>query len=302
MPTGREMDVKDSERTVFLEAVQDKSHNPLLQMQSDQQGLLVAEVFSHVGGGELQKDSEHQGAPFCSPVKEEEEVEDEEEDDDPSGANRRRARSLPADLFQDLKHASCCRKRVQFADMVGLDLASVKHFSYSEDPCVPSDVFSRLQRSCSVEFDNLDHLCEKFASCLNAQCWTPDFAQPGDANSFLKRVQDNKVCLERVTSSTCGEIRGVVRVLDFSSEKMVTVRYTFNNWATFLDSPAVYVVPRPQEVVATSADGGMDQFAFFLALPPFLEKGSSVCFAVCYKSDSGEYWDNNMGQNYIMRY
>uniref|UniRef100_UPI00398E86D5 protein phosphatase 1 regulatory subunit 3G n=1 Tax=Pristiophorus japonicus TaxID=55135 RepID=UPI00398E86D5 len=204
--------------------------------------------------------------------------------------NRRRTKSLPclhdpADFFGDL-HGGL-RKKVKFADSLGLSLASVKHFRASDQPYVPSKVLLRLQSFPAI----VDDLNEKFKA-LGIHCLRPAFAQPGEASDFWQRAEKNRVCLEKVTVSHF-DIHGLVRVLNVSYAKEVTVRYTFNNWLSCLDTPARYV--------EGSSQSGTDQFAFSLSIPPFLDQGAFVHFAICYRADNEEYWDNNFDKNYALQ-
>lgn len=50
-----------------------------------------------------------------------------------------------------------CKKRVQFADALGLSLARVKHFSEAEEPQVPPAVLSRL-RSFPARAEDMEGL------------------------------------------------------------------------------------------------------------------------------------------------
>uniref|UniRef100_H3B3E9 Protein phosphatase 1 regulatory subunit 3G n=1 Tax=Latimeria chalumnae TaxID=7897 RepID=H3B3E9_LATCH len=210
---------------------------------------------------------------------------------------RRRTKSLPntptqAAAAAGILHAlsQSYKKKVKFADSLGFDLASVKHYSAAEEPHIPPKVLSRLQ---SFPPCSLDQLGDRL-SALSLQSLAPGFAQPGEADSFLERVRLHKVCLERIDTSHL-DIRGLVRVWDVSYKKEVTIRYTFNNWLSFIDTPARYI-PRSER------DAQTDQFAFTLCIPPFIEKGSSVHFAICFRTEKDEFWDNNNGQNYTVRH
>uniref|UniRef100_A0A8C2VWC8 Protein phosphatase 1 regulatory subunit 3G n=1 Tax=Chinchilla lanigera TaxID=34839 RepID=A0A8C2VWC8_CHILA len=155
-----------------------------------------------------------------------------------------------------------CKKRVQFADSLGLSLASVKHFSEADEPRVPPAVLSRL-------------------------------------HSFPMRAED----LEQLGALA------------------VTVRYTFTEWRTFLDVPAELQPEPPTPGAPSGAPGAgsgdaeeepvTERFCFSLCLPPGLQpregegghaQDVAVHFAVCYRCAQGEFWDNNAGANYTLRY
>lgn len=179
--------------------------------------------------------------------------------------------------------------RVRFADALGLELAEVKVFQAGEDPSIPLHVLSRL----SI---NSDLCCKRLDLEFTMQCLVPDFQQPADCESFLRRLQQHQVCLERVTSSDLG-LNGTVRVMNVAFEKQVAVRYTFNHWR----SQHEVVAQWHSHIPGTDGQGSMDVFAFFLPVPPFLLQLSSVVeFAVLYRVDGQEYWDNNQGKNYSL--
>ncbi|XP_029004372.1 protein phosphatase 1 regulatory subunit 3G [Betta splendens] len=230
-----------------------------------------------------------------------EEEEDEEADlDDEVDASRlerfmkdrRRARSLPAypaALLADVS-AGSERKRVKFADSMGLNLASVKHFSSLEDPQIPNKVLSR-HKSFPPQQDLINDLCQTFKSSLDTDRLFACFPEPRDAE---RRVRELRVCLEKVTISQF-DVRGQIRVLSGRADKEVGVRYTFNDWLSHVDAQAL--------VVAVDAPGFVgERFGFTVYTPPFMDPSSAVHFAVYLRSQDGEFWDNNAGQNYSLRY
>ncbi|GCB70829.1 uncharacterized protein [Scyliorhinus torazame] len=203
--------------------------------------------------------------------------------------NRRRTKSLPclhdpSDFFSEFNGG--LRKKVKFADSLGLSLASVKHFRASDEPYIPSKVFLRLQSFPTI----VDDLNEKFKA-LGIHCMRPAFSMPCEASDFMQRAERNRVCLENVTVRHF-DVHGLIRVLNISYIKEVIVRYTFNNWLSSMDTPAKYV--------EGSSHLGTDQFSFVLSIPPFLDQGSFVHFAICYRTDNEEYWDNNFDKNYSL--
>uniref|UniRef100_A0A670I7N7 Protein phosphatase 1 regulatory subunit 3G n=1 Tax=Podarcis muralis TaxID=64176 RepID=A0A670I7N7_PODMU len=196
-----------------------------------------------------------------------------------------------------------CKKRVQFADSLGLCLASVKHFSAAEEPQVPPAVLSRLQSFPMRQKD-----FEEFSAALAGlgACAAPAL-RPLHLPQALQlappdgpgRLQGQRVCLEEATGSALAgaptDVRGVVRVLSCPGPKEVTVRYTFNEWLSFLDTPAAPLPPPPAEPCSP-----VERYQFSLCLPPGLQEGTAVHFAICYRSQQGEYWDNNGGANYTL--
>ncbi|XP_068788040.1 protein phosphatase 1 regulatory subunit 3G [Struthio camelus] len=192
-----------------------------------------------------------------------------------------------------------CKKRVQFADSLGLNLASVKHFSAAEEPQVPPAVLSRLQ-SLPLEEQDLREL----SAALGLPCGAcqppalrlvPDFPAGEALSAELLRRQ--RVCLEQLGQPAAPtDVRGTVQVLPCPGPKEVTVRYTFNEWLSFMDAPAVPLPPAP-----AGTDPLAERYSFALSVPPSLQEGSALHFAICYRSQQGEYWDNNEGRNYTLR-
>ncbi|XP_036110999.1 protein phosphatase 1 regulatory subunit 3G [Molossus molossus] len=220
-----------------------------------------------------------------------------------------------------------CKKRVQFADTLGLSLASIKHFSEAEEPQVPPAVLSRL-RSFPMSAEDLQQLPGLLAAAAVPLSAPPPrlrplFELPGPG-AAAERLRRQRVCLERVHCSVPwgAEVTGSGRVLGCPGPRAVAVRYTFTEWRSFLDVPAE-LQPEPVELQRQETpsrepgSGGAEEeqsaerFHFSLCLPPGLQPKDgedinapdvAVHFAVCYRCAQGEYWDNNAGANYTLRY
>ncbi|XP_057680187.1 protein phosphatase 1 regulatory subunit 3G [Corythoichthys intestinalis] len=108
------------------------------------------------------------------------------------------------------------------------------------------------------------------------------FTEPGDPDSRVRRL---RVCLESVTV-TRFDVRGLVRVLSGCGRPDVGVRYTFDDWLSHVDARALPL------------DG--DRYEFTIYTPPVTEAGAAVRLAVYLRSDEGEFWDNNDGQNFTL--
>ncbi|XP_066479216.1 protein phosphatase 1 regulatory subunit 3D [Tiliqua scincoides] len=210
---------------------------------------------------------------------------------------RRRARSLPSSPERRRTAVAQCRvpgcstrrNRVRFADALGLELAEVKVFQAGEDPSIPLHVLSRL----SI---NSDLCCSRLDLEFTMQCLVPDFQQPADCEDFPNRLQQQRVCLERVTRSDLG-LNGTIRVINVAFEKQVAVRYSFNRWRSQHEISAQW----HSSVLSKDGKDQVDIFTFFLPVPPFLLQLSSVVeFAVRYQVNGQEYWDNNQGKNYCL--
>ncbi|XP_032054299.1 protein phosphatase 1 regulatory subunit 3D [Aythya fuligula] len=210
---------------------------------------------------------------------------------------RRRARSLPTTPERRKRAAVQCQvprcqsrmNRVRFADALGLELTEVKVFQTGEDPSIPLHVLSRLSINSDLWYSSLDVE-------FTMQCLVPDFQQPADCMDFSARLQEQQVCLERVTSSDLG-LSGTIQVCNVAFEKQVSVRYTFNQWKSLHEVAAHWHSSIPEK----NGQGQVDVFTFFLPVPPFLLQLSSVVqFAARYQVNGQEYWDNNRGKNYSL--
>ena len=82
-----------------------------------------------------------------------------------------------------------------------------------------------------------------------------------------------------------------VRVINLSFHKIVTIRWTINNWASAVESTASYVHASDWE--------GTDKFKFRLDLG-ILEAGDRLQFCLKYDCE-GVHWDNNGGANYVFQ-
>lgn len=222
-------------------------------------------------------------------------VDDDADDYEPEDIylrDRRRAKSLPAypeqaKLFSRLSQR--CRKRVKFADALGLSLASVRHFSIAEDPQVPSEVFAAL-RTLPAQRERQPY-GDLRASFTSARDTVAEMRLAPEVTEA--RTNRYRVALERVSVSGWA-VSGIIRanVADHG-ETEVGLRYTFNRWASYADAPAV---PVSEERVR-----GSQRFSFTVHTPPFLDPDASVYFAVYMRTDRREFWDNNDEQNFCVQ-
>ncbi|KAF1390641.1 hypothetical protein PFLUV_G00060130 [Perca fluviatilis] len=200
---------------------------------------------------------------------------------------RQRSRSLPSATE---KKKQCRNVGVRFVDSLGLDLEDIKLFKSAEDPFVPHHVTFRLLMG--AELADGRHLE------ISLPYLKPVFAQqPGDQQGFLHRLNEQKVCLERVLCFELGVI-GITQVLNLNFEKDVIARYSFTEWKNCTETKASWV----STITKTCEGGGgklsCDTFRFHLPVPPFLQPGAVLQFAIQYKVCGAEYWDNNNGENY----
>ncbi|NXV73227.1 PPR3E phosphatase, partial [Atlantisia rogersi] len=183
----------------------------------------------------------------------------------PSPTQRRRAKSLPTpgdrSLRPALQQSPSRRKTVRFADSLGLELISVRHFCEADLPQVPlpapppprtADLFKTRKPPA---LGDLEPVLFGPPPPLLEPLFPP---QPCASPGFAERVRQHKVRLEWVRAEPAG-LRGAVRVLNLAYEKAVSVRYTLNRWASCAEVAAAYQSAGP-------ADGLTDRFAFLLPL------------------------------------
>lgn len=198
---------------------------------------------------------------------------------------RERAQSLTSPAERTKKIRS---QQVRFVDSLGLNLEQVKVFKVQEHPLIPQHVMFRLLMNSEMAFGkSLELSLPLFKPCFPQNMG----AQP----DFLTRVRTQGVCVEQVLCSELG-ITGTIQVLNLAYEKEVTVHYSFTNWRTSTDATAIWVSSGPRGEHDTQ---GTDIFQFRLPVPPFiLQPGAILEFAICYKVNGSNYWDNYNGSNY----
>ena len=120
----------------------------------------------------------------------------------------------------------------------------------------------------------------------------PLFEEAGD---FELRVQNSKVVLENCVHGQTDQPRTVtayIRVRNISYNKDVFIRCTGDHWKTCQDLNASYV--------RSCGDAGQTQTDRFQCDIPIPETGGQVEFAIGYRVDGEEHWDNNYSANYCV--
>ncbi|XP_005303203.2 protein phosphatase 1 regulatory subunit 3A [Chrysemys picta bellii] len=172
---------------------------------------------------------------------------------------------------------STIARKVSFADAFGFDLVSVKEFNTWDVPIISQN-------------DDLE------VKVLTAEEYflSPLFILPASQEDLLQKVRVQKVLLESIEflpGITC--MKGIIRVLNVSFEKLIYVRMSLDDWLTYYDILAEYV--------PNSCDGETDQFFFKISLvPPYQRNGAKVEFCIRYETSVGTFWANNDDKNYIL--
>ncbi|XP_061832457.1 protein phosphatase 1, regulatory subunit 3Da [Nerophis lumbriciformis] len=198
----------------------------------------------------------------------------------------RRSQSLPP-VTEEKR--PCRQVGVRFTDSLGLDLENIKLFDSREEPSVPYHVSFRLLMG--AELADGKHLE------ISLPYLKPLFDhQPGDHPSYVRHLFKRKVRLERVLCLEFGVI-GIVQVLNLDFKKDVKARYSFTEWKSCAEVKASWV-STTSKICEGEGQLCCDVFQFHLPVPPFLQPGAVLEFAIQYKVCGAEYWDNNGGQNY----
>ncbi|KAM6152515.1 protein phosphatase 1 regulatory subunit 3A [Erethizon dorsatum] len=187
----------------------------------------------------------------------------------------RRSSGSSEDMCLDMPTSGT--RRVSFADNFGFNLVSIKEFDCWELPSVSTDFELRK---------DIFHTEEYILS--------PLFDLPPSKEDLMQQLQVRKAILES-TEYPAGStsMKGIIRVLNVSFEKLVYVRMSLDDWQSYYDILAEYV--------PNSCDGETDQFSFKISLvPPYQKDGSKVEFCIRYETSIGTFWSNNNGTNYIL--
>ncbi|KAK3698595.1 hypothetical protein QZH41_004084 [Actinostola sp. cb2023] len=163
------------------------------------------------------------------------------------------------------------RKNVHFTDDFGKPLVSV---------------FSEEEYNIHVAIAQARREMQKAKKSLKI-C----FQQPVASDGFRERIENDFVCLENALIQSDKSITGTIKVKNVAFHKEIRVRYTLDSWNSHTDVASSYV--------PDSNDGNSDRFSFAMTIPEyFLASGGNLEFAICYRTDGKEYWDNNGGINY----
>ena len=184
------------------------------------------------------------------------------------------------------------KKAVRFADALGLDLETVRHFLNSNElPVVPKSAL----RDLNVDFDCDDDDDDLMAAVpfVEVRHLRLRFSEPSSSPDFLRRIQQRKVALEYCSANEDEmTVSGTIRCANISFRKQVLVRYSTNRWFTFEDQPASYLM--------NSSDGITDVFSFSVRLPPYFAAGDRLEFSVRFSAEGETYWDSNFNNNYCV--
>ncbi|EDO48422.1 predicted protein [Nematostella vectensis] len=192
-------------------------------------------------------------------------------------------------------------KSVTFADVLGEQLVSVKHITPTSSYEDVKKAFIRRKinsrKIYEVKDENNNIIPGRYpgANGLSKTYLKCCFPQPASSPDFLERMRTQMVCLENayMGDSSNLELIGLIRVRNISYEKEVFARYSIDHWIHFQDCMAAHLLQ--------TNEGKFDKFIFKLVLPKCFYVGGTVEFAVCFKKNGQEYWDNNRGNNFTVK-
>ena len=218
-------------------------------------------------------------------------------------------------------------KSVQFADTLGKPLKSVKTLAGSPEDFMFHQMHilalrSTTRRSFPVARtgmfnDDNNNKPSPPAPTVKGEC--VNFTNPVDTDHLVSRVEEDRVCLEKITFLDRSEdsIFGSVVVKNLCYEKSVQIHYTLDGWKN------IHVESAKYETTSTDVRNA-DVFSFHIG-PKKTSGGCAVdaggnvgagagtgdvdggagsldvMFAVCYTAKGCSYWDSNGGQNYHVK-
>ncbi|CAF1527705.1 unnamed protein product [Didymodactylos carnosus] len=175
------------------------------------------------------------------------------------------------------------KKVVRFADVMGLDLESVRYMTPPDQ-----SILSIIHDCIKTKLEQLKIIRNDVSN--NFYLKSKSFIQP---INVTQHVYDRQVLLEYLYTKDLSAF-GTIRVNNICYEKYVFVRYTLDNWLTYNDLSTIYS--------QYNRDDNTDSYIFELKVPDEVLSSTppptTILFAVCYSTTNQEYWDNNFNCNY----
>ncbi|KHJ97526.1 putative phosphatase regulatory subunit [Oesophagostomum dentatum] len=209
------------------------------------------------------------------------------ESDSSSSTSEEPDASSPAAVEQMVEVPCKAHKSVRFADDCGKELYSIRVMTEPSDypPQINPNVLRKLRGDNYVEDSPKDP----------TPTWNLLFKQPASEYvRFRETLEKDRVSLENVVlKPDSSKIVGTIKVANIAFEKKVFVRYTTNNWQSYMDRQATYQ-PSTSKVY--------DTFTFEIELPRPTDKCKRMEFCICYIANGSENWDSNGGENYKLEH
>ncbi|VDD90086.1 unnamed protein product [Enterobius vermicularis] len=178
------------------------------------------------------------------------------------------------------------KKVVHFADSLGLDLVHILPFHQRAyiTPVKPQEAIRKIS---TVTPPSSTYLHLLFTT-IGGYAWEDTGVKN---NRLIEKTFRNGICLKTVETRGTN-ITGTIAVVNYEYAKEVYVRYTLDNWSSYIEVPAVYIYKK-------FADN-IDMFSFSLFLPQMLPVGAKCEFCLRYRCGGRDYWDNNDTGNYVV--
>ncbi|XP_047425990.1 protein phosphatase 1 regulatory subunit 3C-B [Mugil cephalus] len=206
-----------------------------------------------------------------------------------SSASSRSSSPVPSMLRSCIRRDGCAgasKKRVVFADAVGLALTAVRVFICEPPSPDPTLVMRPFLAKAEDQ--------QTPSSKLQRHKLRLDFPQPMlDLKGFLARLRETHVQLESCNIAD-HSLSGKVCVASVGMEKAVHLKVTFDSWRSHHDVPCRFM----QQQRCWGSD--TDMYTFDLSLPQNIDPKERIEFCVSFRPGPGSttHWDNNRGQNY----
>ena len=110
-------------------------------------------------------------------------------------------------------------------------------------------------------------------------------------SNILEYIYHRQVILEHLFIRSL-TIYGLIRVHNRDFNKQVLVHLTIDQWQTFILIETSYF--------AHYSENNTDSFAFEYTLPSDDSLSNQISFAICYRVNKDEFWDNNFNRNYTI--
>ncbi|VDP29783.1 unnamed protein product [Schistosoma mattheei] len=128
----------------------------------------------------------------------------------------------------------------------------------------------------------------------------------GSINSL--KITEQKVCLSQFYSQNLYSFNVQVKTINDTQSnylditKEVKLRYTLDNWRTYIECPSLICIDQSSHLVTNTNTYQWietNESEIILSTIPLETKFYQLEFAVVYRGNNFEYWDNNNSQNYV---
>ncbi|CAF2904551.1 unnamed protein product [Rotaria sp. Silwood2] len=207
------------------------------------------------------------------------------------------------------------KKVVRFADMLGLDLESVRYMTppdQSPDPFIQECIRNKLEQlwlvksqpnilstsPCPFDLANIINRSSSSAFINTSKKSTNQyylvskyFTSP---KNIIQLIYERQIMLECLYTKD-SIAYGTVRVHNRAHKGRVFARISENDWKTFEDIYAMHSMNYP--------NNNTDTFTFEIHLGKYdnnTKVPKQIYFAICLQTNNQEFWDNNCGWNYAL--